>query len=476
MKWEILIALLCLVGLSQQMLRRNHKATPQSDYQPKPFYFEQLIDHFDPENTQTFTQKFYYNTTYWSSPDGPIFLEISGEAPCDGIPPNMLQIYAQQFGAMIVTLEHRYYGESLPFQDQQYENLQFLTTKQALEDLAYFIQYFRTEVLDNSTAPLITFGCSYAGALSAWFRLKYPHLTLGTVSSSGVVNTITDFYQFDLQIGYSVGSECANTLREVTKLLENRLNAGAQSNAATKKDFQADGFSDGDFFWLVADIAAESVQYGFQDLVCNSLNGLSGNQLYEAYLNFSTDFFYPVFLGGDVYSYSTIHLQDTSASNGDRTWWWQECSELGFFQNAPSVGSIRSSQVNMTYHRWRCDTAFGHNTWPTTDLTNLHYGGADIRGTNIYFLQSSQDPWQWAGVRNSVDFFEPADIVFCENCGHCSDLRGCPSLPPTDINLEGCQNQYNVDDVRKKIVKFISILLDNHNQSSISQRNMIAEL
>ena len=45
------------------------------------------------------------------------------------------------------------------------------------------------------------FGGSYAGALSAWFRLKFPHLTCGSLASSGVVLAVYNFTDFDKQVG-----------------------------------------------------------------------------------------------------------------------------------------------------------------------------------------------------------------------------------------------------------------------------------
>lgn len=54
----------------------------------------------------------------------------------------------------------------------------------------------------NADNPWFTFGISYSGALSAWFRLKFPHLTCGSLASSAVVEAVQDFTDFDRQVGY----------------------------------------------------------------------------------------------------------------------------------------------------------------------------------------------------------------------------------------------------------------------------------
>jgi hypothetical protein len=65
--------------------------------------------------------------------------------------------------------------------------------------MAYFIRYIQKNNLYgvNLKTPWITIGGSYAGAMSAWFRSKYPHLTVGAIGSSGVVLAVEDFTAFD---------------------------------------------------------------------------------------------------------------------------------------------------------------------------------------------------------------------------------------------------------------------------------------
>lgn len=45
--------------------------------------------------------------------------------------------------------------------------------------------------------PWIVVGGSYPGALSAWFRYKYPHLVIASIASSAVIEAIEDLQDFD---------------------------------------------------------------------------------------------------------------------------------------------------------------------------------------------------------------------------------------------------------------------------------------
>lgn len=86
-------------------------------------------------------------------------------------------------------LAYSYYGESLPFGNDTYskvENLQFLTSEQALADYAVFLTWLKQQYNATDVA-VITFGGSYGGMLSAWFRMKYPNIVAGAIAASAPI-------------------------------------------------------------------------------------------------------------------------------------------------------------------------------------------------------------------------------------------------------------------------------------------------
>ena len=92
-------------------------------------------------------------------------------------------------------LEHRFYGESKPTEDMSRENMKYLSSRQGLEDAGRFISEISNNVNYNLTT-WITFGGSYPGSLSAWMRLKFPHLVTGSVSSSGPLFAKLDYWEY----------------------------------------------------------------------------------------------------------------------------------------------------------------------------------------------------------------------------------------------------------------------------------------
>lgn len=430
-------------------------------------WFNQTLDHFSPYDHRRFRQRYYEYLDHLRVPEGPIFLMICGEGPCNGIPNDYISVLAKKFEAGVVSLEHRYYGKSSPFNSLATENLKYLSSKQALSDLAAFRGYYqeylnvkfnRTGKVDDN--PWFFFGASYSGALSAWFRLKFPHLTCGSLASSAVVRAVYEFPEFDQQIGESAGPECKAALQETNKLVELALKV---NNKALKALFNATELDvDGDFLYFVADAQVMAFQYGNPDKLCVPMVEAkkNGGDLVEAYAKYVREYCFGVF-GLSAKTYSRKHLLDTAITpeSSDRLWWFQVCTEVAYFQVAPANDSIRSHQVNTEYHLDLCKSLFGKGVYPEVDATNLYYGGDRIAGTKIIFTNGSQDPWRHASKQTSSPDL-PSYIVKCHNCGHGSDLRGCPQSP---LIIEGdsknCSSPDAVNKVRQHIVEHIDLWL-----------------
>ncbi|BFI08382.1 hypothetical protein MPTK1_2g21240 [Marchantia polymorpha subsp. ruderalis] len=420
----------------------------------------QRVDHYNAQDHRTFGQRWYEHTDYFKAPDGPVFLRICGEAACSGISNDYLMVLAQEFGAAVVTLEHRYYGESLPFDDLSTENLRFLSSKQALFDLAAFRNYYQ-ELLNqrhNRTGddnPWIVSGISYSGALSAWFQIKFSHLSRGAISSSGVVLAVLNYTDFDRQVAESAGPVCASALRQVTAEVEEAVKKNA---TAIKELFSAGQLkNDGDFFYFLADAAAIAFQYGNPDRLCKPLEEVYTNNgdVVAAYAEIVKSFYIDYF-GTSVDTYDQESLKNTTPGphSGDRMWWYQVCSEVAYFQ-AAYEGSIRSSEVSVKYHLDLCANVFGAGMYPEVEITNLFYGGTAIYGSKIVFMNGSQDPWRWASKQTSSPG-EPSFLIKCQNCGHGTDMRGCPQSPlQAKGDASKCDNPLEVLKARELISTFI---------------------
>lgn len=64
----------------------------------------------------------------------------------------------------------------------------------------------------------IVIGGGYAGALSAWFRTRYPDLSVGAWASSAMVRPSLIYSDYDYSIYTSTmksGSDCTNSVREI---------------------------------------------------------------------------------------------------------------------------------------------------------------------------------------------------------------------------------------------------------------------
>lgn len=71
--------------------------------------------------------------------------------------------------------------------------MKYLTTQQALADLAQFISEMNKRYKLTTETKWIAFGCSYGANLAAWLRLQYPHLLHGAVCSNSILAAKVDY-------------------------------------------------------------------------------------------------------------------------------------------------------------------------------------------------------------------------------------------------------------------------------------------
>jgi hypothetical protein len=119
-----------------------------SDRQTISDVFLQRVDHFNSSRPDLFTQSFFVNSNYGVSPYHLMILYLGGWEALD---PAILEYpifcdLARRSGSPVVGLEHRYFGNSYPRNDSAYD---FLTVRQAMSDIAYFIDAFNETFTDH---------------------------------------------------------------------------------------------------------------------------------------------------------------------------------------------------------------------------------------------------------------------------------------------------------------------------------------
>lgn len=193
-------------------------------------WFDQLLDHNDPTNPTTWQQRYYVNDEFFKPGNGtgPVFLMIGGEgeATARWMTEGAWIHYAQQYGALCFQLEHRFYGKSRPTEDLSTKNLAYLSSEQALADLAYFIEAMNGKYQLNRDNRWIAFGGSYPGSLAAWVRQNYPYLVHGSISTSGPLLAKIDFKEYFEVVVDSLkrySSECVEDVQSAMAQVETLL-------------------------------------------------------------------------------------------------------------------------------------------------------------------------------------------------------------------------------------------------------------
>lgn len=164
--------------------------------------FQQLIDHNEPA-LGTFTQHYWWSTQFWTGPGAPVIFFNPGEVPAatyTGYLTNrtITGMFAEAVGGAVVMVEHRYWGDSSPYDTLTTETLAYLTLENSIKDNVHFAETvelpFDPSGQSNAQhAPWVMAGGSYSGALAGWTAALAPGTYWAYFATSAVVQVIEDF-------------------------------------------------------------------------------------------------------------------------------------------------------------------------------------------------------------------------------------------------------------------------------------------
>ncbi|KAF2321719.1 hypothetical protein GH714_001833 [Hevea brasiliensis] len=175
----LLLAAVCASAMHPRKLTRlgglKRLTTSKSSSDLPPEYeihhYRQTLDHFNykPESYATFQQRYILNYKYWggANTSSPIFVYTGEEGEVTDDVETFIIALAARFKGLLLYIEHRYYGESMPFgsENQAFQNsstLGYLSSEQALADYAQVIVHVKKN-LSAENCPAIAVGASYGG-------------------------------------------------------------------------------------------------------------------------------------------------------------------------------------------------------------------------------------------------------------------------------------------------------------------------
>uniref|UniRef100_A0A914BX81 Serine protease K12H4.7 n=1 Tax=Acrobeloides nanus TaxID=290746 RepID=A0A914BX81_9BILA len=337
----------------------KHVFTPESkDGAPKAQWFYQKVDHVGSANTDYYWQRYWNNSNFYK-PGGPAFLMIGGESAQTAwwVEDETLQWLklAKQHNAITFLLEHRFYGSTQPTNgDMSTDSLEYLSSEQAIEDVAYFIRSMNSK-LNLTSAKWIVFGGSYAGALAAWARAKHPDIIYGAVASSAPVQPVVDFtgYLEVIEDGLNnYNPECGSSLHQGLLATYNLI-GNPSGRQQLFKGFQLCEYIDyankeqiSYFFLDLIGLYMTVVQYSGDNVLNYNTNvnipsicayHLQRNktdlQKLQEVNSFFMQFYQESCLDVNYESY-IAYLQE---ANDDKAWVYQTCNEFGYYQSTTST-------------------------------------------------------------------------------------------------------------------------------------------
>ncbi|GLV36739.1 uncharacterized protein CBL_02426 [Carabus blaptoides fortunei] len=179
-------------------------------------------DNFNSSNNNVWNMRYIENNQFFQ-PGGPIFIMLGAEwtIALGFVQGGLMFDMARENGGAMYYTEHRYYGQSFPVSNLTTKNLKFLSTEQALEDVAVFIRMLKSNS-EFVNSKIIVCGGSYGGNLAIWMRATYPTLVHAAWSSSAPVLAKVDFFEYSEVVGQALAN-CSYIIRDALQEIQRML-------------------------------------------------------------------------------------------------------------------------------------------------------------------------------------------------------------------------------------------------------------
>ncbi|XP_038049369.1 thymus-specific serine protease-like [Patiria miniata] len=413
-------------------------------------YLPQPLDHFEVQTTGQYQQKYYVVDQYWRKPDGPVFLYIGGEWTMNPyeFSNGPIADLAVTEGALILAVEHRFYG-IISQEYMKLDQLNYLSSQQALADLVSFHAYATKTFKLTEKNLWISFGCSYPGALTAWFRLKYPHLVHGAVSSSGPVRAAANFREYNEVVTSAFGDpvalgseQCVSRIKSAFQAVGTMLanEQWSELQQAFNICLPLTDINDRKMFASTLQdtfmgAAQYNVLYASTRPTVGGICNIMTNESFSDPLDALKAVYFKHVVSGPTctdasYSNFINFYRNDSHVTSTRPWLYQTCTEYGYYQTCDAdTNCMFLDLVDLDWWLQVCKDIFGvelgSEVLDHVDFTNSYYGADKPWGSRIVFANGDLDPWHALGVKENLA--ESMKAVMIRGGSHCQDTRATTS-------------------------------------------------
>ena len=132
-----------------------------------------------------------------------------------------------------------------------------------------------------------------------------------------------------------------------------------------------------------------------------------------------------------------LKQHEWNSNNGDRPWFYQKCTEFGYFKTTDSKDQPFGDLLTLNrYTKILCSSLFNISldaVNKSVQSTNEYYGGRNIpkNATNIVFPNGSIDPWHALGILHNIT--DSLIAIYIEGTAHCANMEEPTPRDPASL-------------------------------------------